>query len=264
MATPSETRTSRVHVAWLIPAMAAGVALVIALTISLMEGEVQSEIGAAPEQGAEPAGAGTAPDGVADETEEGLENETSSDDFVDSSAGSEADGTAPDEGDGGEPATDASEVEPAAGDADPAERMTGDGAEGEDAGDGEAAAAGEEGAAGTEGETAGDDAPAGDDAAAAEGDTASEGETTDTEATDTETADGAAADTEATGGDAAETETETPPVARIVPNDEAAGDTDLVEDPDGGQEGEPDGGADPFVTTPSGPEGRDDDPATPE
>ena len=71
-----------------------------------------------------PTGAGTNPDGVADETVEGLANETATDDFVDSSAAADADVNIVEPEGGPEPETSASDVDPAVttGD-DPVERI---------------------------------------------------------------------------------------------------------------------------------------------
>ena len=63
----------------------------------------------------EPTGAGTNPDGVVDEAEEGLLNETTTDDFVDSSAASEPQGIVEPDAVGPEPQSSAEGLEPAVG-----------------------------------------------------------------------------------------------------------------------------------------------------
>src|SRR6056297_1803936 len=70
-----------------------------------------------------PTGAGTNPDGVIDERMEGLTNTTETEQFIDRSttAGVSQQSRAVTDGPG--PETNARNVEPAAGDADPAERM---------------------------------------------------------------------------------------------------------------------------------------------
>lgn len=71
-----------------------------------------------------PTGAGTKPDGVADEAAEGLDNQTSTEDFIDNSAASGADVTPADPDPGREaPATDATGLVPADGDADQLETL---------------------------------------------------------------------------------------------------------------------------------------------
>lgn len=189
---------------WMIVATGLGTAAIIAIAMSFIaRGEVAADTQpAANDVEQAPTGAGTNPDGVADESTEGLMNETTTDDFVDSSAAASVDsgteGTAP------EPQASATEVEPAVGD-------------------------------GTVNEMT--PAPSDDRSSMQEQSGA------------TDSSEGA----EASKMSAASEE-----------NADAGSDTGLtlVDDPDNGQPNEPDGGAQSFYPTPSGPEGRDDDPFT--
>lgn len=191
---------------WMIVATGIGTAAIIAIAMSFIaRGEVAADTDpAANDVEQAPTGAGTNQDGVADENTEGLMNETSTDDFVESSAAagvdSGAEGTAP------EPATSATEVEPVVGDGTVNEM--------------------------TPAETEEQAAPAEEQSGATGSDS-----------------DGATEMTGASGEDS------------DMSNESGI---TLVDDPDDGQPNEPDGGAGEFYPTPSGPEGRDDDPLTTE
>lgn len=93
-------------------------AAIIAMLLFLSEGETPTE--AETVQDAtdveEPTGAGTNPDGVADEETEGLNNETSTDDFVDQSEAGDTTPAIVEPDDGPDPQTDATGLEPPVGD----------------------------------------------------------------------------------------------------------------------------------------------------
>lgn len=203
---------------WMILASGAGVFVLIAILMSFTgdHGGVKTDQTEQAEVAQEPTGAGTNPDGVADEAEEGLANTTSTDDFIESSAAASAEVT--EEGDTSpEPETSAANVEPAAEGSDNVDQMTATSEmNGTDTSSDEETA--------SNGIEDGDAQMATPEDQAMNDDAATEGEDT-----------------------AAVTEPE------------------IVEDPDNGYNGEdPDGGAAAFMPTPSGPEGRDDDPYTTE
>lgn len=115
MASYSDVQTQRsplVYIGILGGAVVLAVALV--LFFSGDDGVSATTPGAEDEVTQAPTGAGTNPDGVADEAQEGLMNETATDDFVESSSAADATTVEPDPEMGGEPATSAESVEPAA------------------------------------------------------------------------------------------------------------------------------------------------------
>lgn len=100
-----------------------GVVVVAVLAITLAMGSDDDDAPdslpaerAEPDSVVPPTGAGTNPDGAADELNEGLMNETATDDFLDSSGASDLTTIEGAEPDGPEPATSAEGLEPAVGD----------------------------------------------------------------------------------------------------------------------------------------------------
>lgn len=250
------------------PILACGVGVVAILAIALAmsdEGYVASDVDPAEEEVAEqrPTGAGTNPDGVADEPVEGLTNDTSTDDFVDSSASASAEVVGGDSGgDGEEPATTAENVEPAAGESDNIDEMV---EAVESAPEDETGASDNSMASGTDG-----DMPEGD---VREGESETSEDGTESATTEDDQAlmqsSPPLADIE---GDVA------PQTTAMVNGDKIAegitgslpenvdpsnAPDNMIVDPNNGYMGtDPDGGAGAFVPTPSGPEGRDDNPFT--
>ncbi len=288
------TRNDRgISVFWII--LGLGIATLIVVAILLMFSEREAEVQSNPDQTEEavpPTGAGTNPDGVVDEAAEGLDDAGEEQSIIENGANTELDEGVQGAGDTVDPAENdgvSGNIEEDAPEevADPpAEQLEGSGEEvaPEAGADGETTETdGASDEAATEEEAPAEDGEAASDAPAVEGDATDEGGSDGAEAPADE---GEASDTDAaaTDGDAApaaanpsvQESDETQVIDGIeaqgtttdgepVPTErEGSGDTTLepVIDPNDGAPTDPDGGADPFVPTPSGPEGRDDDPLT--
>ncbi|MFQ6546687.1 hypothetical protein AADZ90_001950 [Aestuariibius sp. 2305UL40-4] len=311
-----------ISVFWMILGLGAGTILLVAVLLALTEREVAVESNPASEEvDVPPTGAGTLPDGTADQAQEGLDDTGEEQSIIEEGANTEIDegvqgvGDAPGPGANDEVGGNIAEDAPDEVADPPAEQLEGSGAEiaPEANNDGEPVE-GEttesDGADATEDATGGQDtggeteAPASDsstDGTGGDGEDEATGGEAGQDATSDETApaegeqgeapaaEGTQDDAnagDATDGASAGSEDEPEMAIRFseprvidgieaqgltadgepVPTDrEGTSDTTLepVIDPNDGSPGDPDGGAAPFVPTPSGPEGRDEEtPAT--
>ncbi|MFQ6551215.1 hypothetical protein AAD018_002570 [Aestuariibius insulae] len=286
------TRNDRgVSVFWMI--LGLGIATLIFIAILLMFSERDAEVQSNPDQTEEPVpptGAGTNPDGTADKASEGLDDTGEEQSIIENGANTELDegvqgaGDAADPGANDEVGGNIAEDAPDEVADPPAEQLEGTGAE-------IAPEANDEGEP-VETDTSEESAPAEEDAQTEEEDSSSDASETQEDATEGDVSVDMEASTEET--DAAESEAPDSGAAPAAANPsvqeneevevidgieaqgtttdgepvpterQGSGDTTLepVIDPNDGAPTDPDGGADPFVPTPSGPEGRDDDPLT--
>lgn len=244
-------RFAQRSVFWMILAMGIGIFVVIALVMTFEQSEatVKTDQMTQQEVAQRPTGAGTNPDGAVDEATEGLLNETATDDFVESTAATDPE-TVPNDGDGPDPVTSATEVDAAGGESENVNRMI------------DQSQSASDGSAGTEdtGAASSADDPQDSQKQATEDDQASSQIPDDVPPL---------AFTEGDVGNqtAAMLNAGQIPVGVTGSLDgstlSAEDGQDIIVDPNNGYLGQdPDGGAAAFIPTPSGPEGRDDNPWT--